>query len=427
MSQPRLFRGHQLPSVYRYRTLFQHLPTLPPPLERTSSRGRKPYAPDLLLRVLIYRALRQIPTLSELAFELENNPSLVECLGLDPFQALPSIERFSHFIRSTANTLLQQVRLALVQSLINEGVISGKIVALDSCPVVVPVRENNLKTGLHSSRFDKTRPPKGDPEAGLGVRIHYPNPRDKKVTYFWGYRNHTVTDAESELPLWEQTHPANVSEVKSASSMLRAIPELCLNIEFVTADAAYDTETVLQSIVHDLEAQPIVSRNPRGEEQVQYSIRSGTVYCEADLPMTHRGKMTPKASGITYRQYSCPIHWRKSFQQRYLFCPIAHPKFFEQKGCNVLIRETPTIRSRIPYGSDLFKSVYRKRTAIERSYSRLLTLTLQDPTVRGLQAVQNHCTIAHIATLLIALTASRLGEKDKIRCIKAFVPKFLKN
>ena len=66
--------------------------------------------------------------------------------------------------------------------------------------------------------------------------------------------------------------------------------------------------------------------------------------------------------------------------------------------------------------------MYHERTAVERSYSRLLTLTLEHPTVRGLNANRNHCTIAHIATLLVALTAFRHGEPDKIRAIRSFVP-----
>jgi hypothetical protein len=424
MHQPRLFRGHHLPSVYRYSLLFGNLPSFPSQ-EPTSARGRKPYAPDLLLRLLIYRALRQIPTLSELAFELGNNPSLVDCLGLDPLRAVPSVERFSHFLRVTPNSVLQQVRFTLVQGLIEAGAVTGKIVAMDSCPVEVRVRENNLKTGFRASRFDKTRPPKGDPEARLGVRIHFPRQRQKKVTFFWGYRNHTITDVEAELPLCEHTHPANVSELKTALSLLPRLQELPLGIEFVTADAEYDAEVFLQSIVN-LGAQPIVARNPGSEQKIQYSIRNEKIYCPADLPMSHRGKMTVKATGITYRQYSCPLHWSKSLQRRFLFCPIAHPKFFEQKGCNVLLRMTPSVRSRIPYGSELYQRVYTQRTGIERSFSRLLTLTLQHPTVRGLQAIQNHCTIAHIATLLVALTAARLGEKDKIRWVKSFLPRFLK-
>ena len=116
----------------------------------------------------------------------------------------------------------------------------------------------------------------------------------------------------------------------------------------------------------------------------------------------------------------------KKFQRKYLLCPIGHPKHLEQKGCNVLIRLTPSIRTQIPYGSNLFKDIYRKRTAIERSYSRLLAITMQHPTVRGLAANRNHCTIAHIATLLVALTAAWMGERDKIRWVKSFVPNILK-
>jgi hypothetical protein len=62
------------------------------------------------------------------------------------------------------------------------------------------------------------------------------------------------------------------------------------------------------------------------------------------------------------------------------------------------------------------------RTGSERLASRLLTLCMQDPSVRGLSATSNHCSIAHIAVLLVALTAAKSGHKDKIRFIKNFLP-----
>jgi hypothetical protein len=37
-------------------------------------------------------------------------------------------------------------------------------------------------------------------------------------------------------------------------------------------------------------------------------------------------------------------------------------------------------------------------------------------------AVSIHCTIAHITILLVALTAAKTGNKDKIRFIKSFLP-----
>lgn len=425
MNQVSLFRGHHLPSVYRYALLFEHLPRLQN-VPRSSRRGRPSFDRNFLLRALVYRCLRRIPTLTELVFELENNPSLVEALGSNPLDFLPPLERFSAFLRKTENSHLQEVCHSLTQSLIREGAVAGKHLGIDSCPVEVQVRENNPKTRVGHARYDKSQPPRGDPQAGIGVRIHFPGPGSKEVVYFWGYRNHTVTDLDSELPIHEETHPANVSEVTRAQPLLRATQTFHLPVEYVMADAEYDVEAFLRFVVEELHAQPIVPHNPRREQSVEYSIRGTKLFCAADLPMASRGTVTPKQTGITYRQYGCPIHWLKAFQRQYLGCPIGHPKFIEQKGCNVLIRQTPSIRSRIPYGTDLFRKLYNQRSAAERSYSRLLVITLQHPTVRGLQAVQNHCTIAHIATLLVALTAVRRGEPDKIRWIKSFVPLFLK-
>jgi len=122
---------------------------------------------------------------------------------------------------------------------------------------------------------------------------------------------------------------------------------------------------------------------------------------------------------------TCPLHWNKRIRQRYLLCPANHPKFFKQKGCNYLIKLTPSIREEIDYGSKEFKSFHNKRTCIERCFSRLLSISMQNPTTVGLNATRNHCTVAHITSSLVALTAYRSGQRDKIRFIKSFVPDFL--
>jgi len=48
--------------------------------------------------------------------------------------------------------------------------------------------------------------------------VHYPKSFKKKICYFWGYRNHTIIDAETELSLWEKTLPADKSEVHQTSN-----------------------------------------------------------------------------------------------------------------------------------------------------------------------------------------------------------------
>ena len=417
-----LFDPAQLPPLVRYDTLFDNLPKLE---EHRAQTGRHPFSRNSLLKALIYKALRSLATLSDLTFELNNNPSISRSLGFNPLSYAPSVERFSAFLHDTENSDVKTVRQQLVQSLKDAGVITGKSIAIDSCPIVASLKENNLKTSV-KNRFDKTRKPKGDPDARLGVMIHYPTPMKKEVRYFWGYKNHIISDTATELPLWETTKPANISEITLAKSLIQKTQEcFSLTIEVVTGDAQFDTEDILTFIINDLQAMAIIPHNPRNEQPKGYQIIGDNVICEAGLPMYRKGKMRPKRTGILYCQYCCPIVYNRKNQYNYIVCPIFHPKFFKGKGCNVLIRLEPSIRSKIDYNTIEFKKLYNTRTSVERVFSRLLSIAMQNPTVRGLNAIQNHVTIAHIAVLLVALTAHKTGQNDKIRFVKSFVPNFL--
>jgi len=423
MAQSLLFDPADLPLPIRYEKLLENLPHLQ---EMNNRKGRRPFSRNLLLKALIYKAFRRLVTLSDLVFELNNNSSLAYALGFDPMKPTPSVERFSAFLHDTHNRELQDIRIKLVKSLIESGLIKAKSIALDSCPIVAQVRENNLKTSM-ANRFDKTRKPAGDPEARLGVMIHYPKPFQKEVRYFWGYRNHTISDIDSELPIWEATKPANISEIRIARSLIREAKEqFALKIESVLADANYDAEHFLTYIIKDLQARAIIPHNPRNEQEKGYQIKRGRVLCEAGLPMYRKGKMRPKRTGILYCQYTCPIVYEPKHRRQYITCPIFHHKFFKGKGCNALIRLEPSIREQMDYGTREFKEQYKSRTSIERVFSRLLDIAMQNPTVRGFHATRNHATIAHIAALLIALTAYKMGFVDKIRFVKSFVPNLLK-
>ena len=416
-----LFNPLDLPPAIKYDILFNNLPPLTQHLAKT---GRRPIERNVLLRALIYKALRRLSTLSDLVFELNNNPILSQTLGFDPIASAPSIERFSSFLRDTPNSILQEIRRQLIIELIDDKVVHGEAVAVDSCPIMIHLKENNLKTSV-SNRFDKTRIPDGDHDARLGVIIHYPSPYKKEVRYFWGYRNHVVNDIQTELPMAEMTQPANVHEIKVAQSLLNEVKETYHPpITWVVGDANFDSEAFLKFIIQDLTSSPVIPHNPR-RESGDYTIQGTNIICQAGLAMYRKGKMRPKRTGILYCQYTCPIVYNRKIRHQYITCPVLHPKFFNGKGCNALIRMEPTIRSQIDYGTETFKKLYHSRTSIERIFSRLLSLAMQDPTVKGIRAIRNHATIAHIAVLLIALTAYRTGQKDKIRFVKSFVPNIM--
>ena len=125
--------------------------------------------------------------------------------------------------------------------------------------------------------------------------------------------------------------------------------DFSLPIKVVTADANFDVEEILQYIIEEMKAEAMIPRNPRNMQNTPYTVKRDVLYCQADLPMHRKGKMTTK--GITYLQYNCPLHWSKEFKGQYLLCPSGHPKFLKQKGCNVLIRLTPSIREKISYST----------------------------------------------------------------------------
>ena len=100
-----------------------------------------------------------------------------------------------------------------------------------------------------------------------------------------------------------------------------------------------------------------------------------------------------------------------------MFCHIIF------KGCSAYPQVLDkAIQEKIDYGSAKFKKIYNLRSGSEGMFSRLLILCMRNPSVRGLQAVSNHCTIAHITVLLIDFTGARTGNRDKLRFVKSFLP-----
>jgi len=411
-----------LKPLKKYELLFE---TLEPCLDSCfipKTRGRSPVSKPALLNALIYKNLKQLPTLFDLASSLIDHPRLTTTCGLLPNKSPHSlIERLSSFLRDTPNSLIQTIRFNLVNQLIQIKEISGSFLSIDSASVPVVVRQNNLKTST-KDRFDKTKPPKRDPEARLGVMIHFINPFQKEPQCFWGYRNHSITDCNSELPVGELTKPANVQDTTLFIPLFKKLLEhFSFEIQAVMGDAAYDSEPNLKFVIDDLHALPRVARNPRWEKLRELKLSSsGGRICIAGFEMIYWGKF--KDRGKIRRKFVCPITHSKKFAQQVPTCPWNHPAFRKGKGCTAYLRGDKEIRKEIDYGSQIFKEHYNKRTSSERVFSRLLTLCMQKPSVYGLNAVANHCTIAHITVLLIALTAAKIGHIDKVRFVKKFLP-----
>jgi hypothetical protein len=137
-------------------------------LDKSPGVGRKPVKRSAIAKALIFKNLKSIPNLSDLSAELYERPLLVSILGFEQGNRPIPVERFSCFLKDTDNKVLQEIRISLVRELTGLGIIKGKYLSVDSCPIMANVKENNLKTNV-KNRFTKSRPPKNDKDCRIGV------------------------------------------------------------------------------------------------------------------------------------------------------------------------------------------------------------------------------------------------------------------
>jgi len=407
----------------KYETLFSFL-NLSAFKNLYASTGRPRISYESILKALIFKNLRGLSSFSDLVRELSDNPELAFLLGFNPKKPL-YVEIFSAFLKKMPHNCLEEIKNCLIVELIEMGEITGEYLSFDSTNILAKVKENNLKTSI-ASRFDKTRLPKGDPDCRLGVMVHFPQPFKKEIRFFWGYKNSVLADAVSELPILEVTKPANVHDTKIALPLLREIDErFNFKISGILADAALDSPDVLSFILDDIKAAPYIPRNPRntGHPRSKLAVSpSGKRVCLAGFEMLDWGKF--KEGNRIRRKFVCPITHSKRFSQKYPSCPLLSSSLFNKKnGCTSYIQViSDDVRKRIEYGTEKFKKMYSMRTGSERIFSRLLSLCMNNPGVKGLNAVSNHATIAHTTVLLVALAAIKSGNKDKTRFVKSLLP-----
>ena len=402
--------------LLKFKTLFSFLPSFEP----VYTTGRHPvYSKFSLLCALIYKNIRCIHNFYDPINEINDSPELAALLNLK----LPvNKELFSSFM-DTPNSFFKLTMESLVNSLISIGEISAQYLSTDSCPIFSPIKENNLNTNV-SNRFLKSKIPKGDPDATLSAHVVYTD--KKQISFFWGYKNHIINDAVSELPLAEITKPNNIHDsVIFIPQFTYLMQTFQLNIKAVIGDSAYDSFNNLNFTVNHLHAQPVIARNPRGGKQHNLKLSaSGQPICLAGFQMSSHGRFFDKSQNRLRHKFICPIKGSKKFAREHPLCPWNHPNFLNNRyGCCVNIRTDvdDSIRNSINYSSKSFKNIYRLRTSSERVFSRLLLFFLQNPTVTGILPISNLSTIAHISVLLVALTAAKSGHRDKVRFVKNFI------
>jgi len=212
--------------------------------------GRKPYDPVCMLKAQLLKHLFRVPSDRRLALLLKKDKRVAEACGFS--HKTPSHGLFTQFRHRLGRDAYEKVFSALVGQLLRDGVVKGKVVALDSTAV---------KAYSQRSLDNKTGKSDGEARVGRGRR-----------GFVLGYKVHATCCTSSELPLAFTVEPCNVNEKRCFHSLLEKLKSQGVSFKTILADAQYDSNKVRET-VRKYGAEPVIPH--RKSSRIRGALRVG--------------------------------------------------------------------------------------------------------------------------------------------------------
>ena len=187
------------PDAKFYKNIFAHLDVKR--IEATKAKTGRPSEKVALFRSCVVMKCEKLSKASELLDYLKNNLIVVRHCGFDLSKGLPAYWTFNRYIRKLDNNLLKEVMKGQVLELFEMKLIDGSFSSLDSTPNAANTKQNNPKSFM-PNKFDKDNHPKSDKDCSLGVHTASNQHNDKNYEFYWGYKNHVLSDCITGLPIY---------------------------------------------------------------------------------------------------------------------------------------------------------------------------------------------------------------------------------
>ena len=350
--------------------------------------------------------------------------------GCDAQVSLPTARHFTRMLRKLPNAVCQYLLDETVHLLQTElcpvAPDFGQAISLDTKHILAWVKENNPKAYV-KERYAKDHPPSADPDCRLGCKRRRnqraaadnspPTPHHNPVPaatisvgeYYWGYASGVVA---TKVPGWgefvlaELTLPFNQPDVAYFEPLMADTERrLGFRPQYGAFDAAFDAFYVYEHFHRP--GQPLeagfaaVPRSQRGGKQ-RYFDAQGLPLCAAGLAMPLKYTYICRTTRVEHERgrYVCPLVFPEPTGET---CPIAHSKW--PKGCVTTLATSvgARIRHQLDRDSELYKEIYRQRTATERLNSLATELGIERPKLRNGQAIANQNTLIYVLLNLRAL------------------------
>ena len=123
---------------------------------------------------------------------------------------------------------------------------------------------------------------------------------------------------------------------------------------------------------------------------------AGKPLCDAGLPMFLKGTFMNRTSLIEHprQRWWCPLLFPVPTA---VSCPVAHRKW-ANGGCKTTIAASvgARLRYQLDRDSDMYKELYKQRTAVERIFGLALDLGIERPKLRSKAAIANQNTLIYV-------------------------------
>lgn len=404
-------------------------------LERIRGNGRDDNPVRATWNSLLAGIIFEHKSIESLRRELKRNAQLRELCGFNPLSgvsAVPSSSAYSRFLIGLLKqeSLIDEIFHSLVEAM--RGILPdfGKEIAFDGKAINSLARR---KKKCDQKAVEITADRRRDDDADWGVKTYKGVREDgvlwEKVRSWFGFRLHLIADAQHELPIAFEITKASKGEQSVIRQMFDDLadthPELVDNCEYGMGDKGYDSAETIKKLWNEYGIKPIIDiRNmwKDGEETRQLNTRDfenvthdykGTIFCHC--PTTGEIRQMPYGGFEKDREtlkYHCPA------KQYGIDCKGAKRCPFFNKSIRIPLNENRRIFTPVARSSYKWKTLYNKRTSIERVNSRLdVSFGFEKHYIRGLKKMKLRCGLALCVMLSMALGRARQNKNEMIRSL----------
>ncbi len=416
----------KLPDLKRLEIIIENMPDekLMRKLESKRKNGRDDHPVRAMWNSTLAAVVFDHERIESFRREMGRNPALLEICGFDVFKkkVIPSASAYTRFFKSLVEE--RQLLTEMFNELVEEAAAIlpgfGKHLALDG----KAISSFAVKPGSKEGDL------RGDHDADWGKHAYSGVGKDgklwEKIKKWFGYTLHLLIDSTYGLPINFTLTKASASEVKIAPVLIKSTqdihPKLIKRAEYLTGDRGFDSSSFISELWDTYRIKPIIDirnmwKDPDktkmlpGYETVVYDYR-GTVSCYCPATNTKRemsyGGFEKDRQALKYK---CPAKAYGIECKGKDMCPV-------KSGIRIPLATDRRVFTPVARSTYKWKTLYKKRTAVERVNSRLdVSFGFEHHTIRGQKKMSVRVTMAFIIMLSLAVGRAKEGRSDLIRSL----------